>query len=622
LPIRHVAIYRNGVAYIERSGNVAAGEVRFHMKESDVGDFLATVAVAGPGGSSVRAAAVPTEKDLPDKDAVQTVALSVANPLNDLDVGYITQSPVWKPSYRLVVKDHGASDFQVWGLVQNLSGEDWRDVHLSLIAGAPIAFSSQLQTPVIPTRPSFTDHGETIGAVPPSETTYSQAQPAPKPVLIQDSSVTVSSTPSKVSPTARLQAGRSVPRVDAGGGGGGSAASPAPRPAAAPAAGRPAGNKSSDDLLSLMSAASGGGASASASPTPTTGVPATASPAAKPAAPAPVETVPPEYFGASTRYDVRQPVTIANDNTSMVLILSHPVRSEEVLLFAPNAGIPSSAEHPFRAIRFVNDTGGELEPGSLAMFEKGVFVGQALLEPVPSGASATLPFALDRGMSIESEKKTDAPSIGEERLARIAGGKLSIQMDRSVRTIYHLHNGGDATRVLVRHGLASGTSLHSPPAGTEERMGTALVPVAVGSHNTAELVVDERSGQPVVTDWFSEGAGYAVRAYLKDPKSDPDAVRKLAAAWAVRDEVVQRTVERDHLRQQAYDLKQESEELRRNMWASVVSTDALRAKVGNHLTQVLAQLADDEKKIVTLDSDIGDLTVKFKHAVQDIDITP
>src|SRR5277367_1544161 len=67
LPVKHVVIYRNGVAYFERSGHVDEGEVRFKMKRSEVGDFLATLAVMEQGGSSVRAAAFPL--DMGDEDA-------------------------------------------------------------------------------------------------------------------------------------------------------------------------------------------------------------------------------------------------------------------------------------------------------------------------------------------------------------------------------------------------------------------------------------------------------------------------------------------------------------------------------------------------------------------------
>ncbi len=41
LPVQHVAIYRNGVSYIERAGHAGSGDVRFKMKESQVSDFLA-----------------------------------------------------------------------------------------------------------------------------------------------------------------------------------------------------------------------------------------------------------------------------------------------------------------------------------------------------------------------------------------------------------------------------------------------------------------------------------------------------------------------------------------------------------------------------------------------------
>src|SRR5579872_6870695 len=65
LPVKRVVVYRNGVAYFERAGHVDRDEVRFKMRQTEVGDFLATLAVMERGGSSVRAAAFPlkTEED-------------------------------------------------------------------------------------------------------------------------------------------------------------------------------------------------------------------------------------------------------------------------------------------------------------------------------------------------------------------------------------------------------------------------------------------------------------------------------------------------------------------------------------------------------------------------------
>src|SRR5436305_96003 len=63
LPLKRVVVYRNGVAYFERSGHVEEDQVRFKMKETEVGDFLATLAVMEKGGSSVRSAAFPLKVD-------------------------------------------------------------------------------------------------------------------------------------------------------------------------------------------------------------------------------------------------------------------------------------------------------------------------------------------------------------------------------------------------------------------------------------------------------------------------------------------------------------------------------------------------------------------------------
>ena len=83
------------------------------------------------------------------KKGLQTVVLALDGKQHDLQVGYVAESPVWKPSYRLVVHAQGDADLQAWGIVENMSGEDWKDIKLSLVAGAPLAFQ-----PIWPRRSS------------------------------------------------------------------------------------------------------------------------------------------------------------------------------------------------------------------------------------------------------------------------------------------------------------------------------------------------------------------------------------------------------------------------------------------------------------------------------------
>lgn len=620
LPVSRVVVYRNGVAYFERAGRVDDGEVRFKMKRSEVGDFLATLAVMERGGSSVRSAAFPlpddasgeARGDAPDADdgkgaaasgpppteeqkrdrqkGLETVVLSLDGKVHNLQVGYVAESPVWRPSYRLVVHPEGDADLQAWGIVQNLSGEDWKNVKLSLIAGAPLAFQADLGTPVIPPRPTVTDEGEVIAAVPRAETSLAQepASPAPAP------------------PPAPAE----VEDEEAPGAAG---------------SGRAADKKSERRAGAAMAPAASVRPAGPPMPAPKMEPPA-------PTAPRPLVSGPRNLRslaavaveGGSTRYDLPLPVTIPDRSATMVMLLSRSVSGEALFLFAPDGGVPDSTSHPFRVARFTNATSGVLERGPIAVFEGGAFLGQGMVDPLPAGATATVPFALERAIAVDVDRKFD--EVGG-RLAKIENSELTIERDRVTQTKYRVRNGGDQqAKILVKHPRIGGARLFSPPAGTEDNVGTgtALVPASIAAHATAELVVDERATDRREADWFSPIADVAIKAYLADRQSDHDVVARLSSAWVVRGEIVTQTAERDKLQQASSALSSSTEETRRNLRAIEKNKTAepLRQKLTARLADAAAKLDDYGRKIVDLDSKLSELTVQFKEAVRDIKVTP
>jgi hypothetical protein len=64
----------------------------------------------------------------------------------DLLVSYVSEVPVWKTTYRLVLPNGGAPVLQGWAVVDNTIGEDWNDVELSLVAGARSPSSSRCRS--------------------------------------------------------------------------------------------------------------------------------------------------------------------------------------------------------------------------------------------------------------------------------------------------------------------------------------------------------------------------------------------------------------------------------------------------------------------------------------------
>ena len=621
LPLKKVVLYRNGVGYFERSGHVEDTEVRFKMKETEVGDFLASLAVIERGGSSVRAAAFPLNVDADnegddapkkkktddEKKGLKTVVLSLDGRAHDLSIGYIAESPVWRPSYRLVVQPGGEADLQAWGIVQNLSGEDWKDVRLSLVAGAPLAFETQLATPVIPTRPIVTDEGEVIAAVPKSETSLRQELAPAAPVAKE------ASQPRDEEPDADPQAQSDSPRATApkteamggkGGGPGGLARRSQDKRVTAPAA-----------TASTAPAPAKMRAPMSPPPPPPMERNISAPRNMRSLAAVAVE-------GGTTRYDLPVTVTVPDKSATMVMLLSKRVPGEAIFLFAPDGGVPDSMSHPFRVARFSNRTGGVLERGPIAVFEAGSFLGQGMVDPLPDAASATVPFALERALAVDKEQKFD--ELGE-RIAKIENGELTVERDAVTQTKYRLRNGGDLpAKMLVKHSRINGTRLFNPPKNTEDNVGTgsALVPSGVPPHATSELVVDERAIIRRVTDWFTVVADNAVKAYLVDPKADRATAAKLTAAWKLRNEIVAKSEARQRLSVEQNNLSQQTEETRRNLRAieKNKSAGALQAKLTGRLGDMATRLDDITKQAVEIDSKLAELRVSFKELLRDITI--
>jgi len=69
---------------------------------------------------------------------------------------YVVAAPVWKTAYRLVLpREGGKARLQGWGVVENLTGSNWKDVELTLISGNPVALRQPLYTAFYVDRPEI-----------------------------------------------------------------------------------------------------------------------------------------------------------------------------------------------------------------------------------------------------------------------------------------------------------------------------------------------------------------------------------------------------------------------------------------------------------------------------------
>lgn len=141
-----VVVYRNGVAYFERYAEVQGDSLRLNVPHDKVDDFLKSLTVVDATTGEPAPISYPSHGEGGTID--MKIGLSkggAPNASRRLRLSYVTEAPSWKPSYRVVVGKTGKVELQGWAIVDNTSGEDWRDVKLGVGASSAMSFRYDLK---------------------------------------------------------------------------------------------------------------------------------------------------------------------------------------------------------------------------------------------------------------------------------------------------------------------------------------------------------------------------------------------------------------------------------------------------------------------------------------------
>ena len=84
-----------------------------------------------------------------DQDIRRMTISTTGSGERNLYVSYISEVPIWKTTYRIVLSSKAEKKPLLlgWAIVDNTVGEDWNNVELSLVAGAPHSFIQRLSEP-------------------------------------------------------------------------------------------------------------------------------------------------------------------------------------------------------------------------------------------------------------------------------------------------------------------------------------------------------------------------------------------------------------------------------------------------------------------------------------------
>jgi hypothetical protein len=140
-----VVVYRNGVAYFERYAEVAGDALDMQVPADKVDDFLKSLTVADAVTNKPEPISYPTDVPSSGTGLIDMKIQLTGSKPHKLKLTYVTESPSWKPSYRITLGKAGKVNVQAWAIVDNTSGEDWRAVRLGVGASSAMSFRFDLR---------------------------------------------------------------------------------------------------------------------------------------------------------------------------------------------------------------------------------------------------------------------------------------------------------------------------------------------------------------------------------------------------------------------------------------------------------------------------------------------
>lgn len=309
---------------------------------------------------------------------------------------------------------------------------------------------------------------------------------------------------------------------------------------------------------------------------------------------------------SETRYALSAPVRIPRRSAAMVAIVNRRVPGREVLLFRPDPSTPRSARHPFRAAHIVNDSNVSLIEGPVALFARGTYAGEGVLDGLAAGESTFLPYAIDRSTEILARPQTDRRP---NRLISIANGVMLVEDYSIRRTTYEVRAGERVpARIWIQHRTQYGYDPVDLPADSEQSGAALVIPVDVEAGERTELVVEERRPMERRYAILSSSADLAV--YVSSAEDLPAEVR------AALEAALQQRAALGELEQRLRDVRSQVRVQSRRLAELQASLSAIeRSRSAGELRRQLQQrLAATEAENERLTVQEADLTAQIAEA--------
>jgi hypothetical protein len=309
-----------------------------------------------------------------------------------------------------------------------------------------------------------------------------------------------------------------------------------------------------------------------------------------------------QELGDLFEYKLKDPITIPKNRSALLPIVQSSIAAEKVSIWNERAGLP----RPQRALWLTNTSGLTLDGGSFSVLEEETFAGEGIFDPIRPAEKRIVSYATDLALNVSSKNSNEQERVTRVRVLR---GVMTQESEVREKKTYTFRNEDTSPRVaIVEHPVRAGFQLRGDVKPYETTADWMRFRLPVASKETAILVVEE--ARPIqasyqLTGVTSDQLDLFVRQKSID-KGIEDALRKILAQKAVVGALDEQKSARDDETSKIYD---DQQRLRENMKALKGSAEE---KV--LLQRYTRQLNEQEDRLEALRKEIKQLESQSEAA--------
>jgi len=485
-----------------------------------------------------------------DQDVRRLTISTAGSGQRDLLVSYISEVPIWKSTYRIVVPKEGKPLLQGWAIIDNTVGEDWNNVELSLVAGAPQSFVQQLSQPYYSRRP--------VVPLPENAMITPQTHEA---ALEESAKLNAPPTPqSPQSSEINGQMGGVVNGIVSGSG-----------PSAGPVHGGGAGGGTFSINGRNLSRLQNFAALQSTTPT----------------------VAESRELGDLFEYQLKDRVTIRKNQSALVPILQSRIDAEKVSVWNP------AETYVLRALWVNNTSGVTLDGGSFNVLEDDAFAGEGLVDAIKPGEKRLLSYAADLGLLVDAKQKEERQQVTRVAIRR---GIMTHSSEERQERIYTVRNRDTSPRtVIIEHPVREGWKLADGIEPLESTASCRRFRLAVEPGKTASLAIKEY--HPLFTRYeLTNLDDDQISFFLSQKMINSEVEEALRKVLSQKNEVAGLDAEINSRKGQIKSISEDQQRVRENMKALKGSAEekALVERYAHQLNQQEDQMESLRRQISEL----------------------